>query len=258
MRNGECWQRPMLEPATDASDCSFWPTADTNPDGRNNRSASPNAAQRPTLAYAAKQWLTPHGMSGTDKTGKIGAGGEFQKQVEQWATPMAADDGHKVTAASKIGLIPQVSKWATPRATDGDKGGPNCRGSRGDPILAGQAASWPTPAARVSRGENSEEHLTNGSGRLHLDQLPNFVRFRFSLPAQPTTDGATSSPNTRNSRQRLNPAFACWLMGWPWWWTNPEPISFARSEMASYRFRLQLHLSSLLGAQDWHRDRDAA
>jgi transcriptional regulator with XRE-family HTH domain len=48
---------------------------------------------------------------------------------------------------------------------------------------------------------------------------------------------------------RLNPAFACWLMGWPWWWTNPEPISFARSAMASYLSRQRRLLEYWLDEQ---------
>lgn len=66
-------------------------------------------------------------------TGKAGAGGEFAKQV---------------------------TNWATPRATDGEKGGPNCRGGRGDPILAGQVCQWPTPSQRdgdARRGATNPE-----------------------------------------------------------------------------------------------------
>jgi DNA (cytosine-5)-methyltransferase 1 len=66
-------------------------------------------------------------------------------------------------------------------------------------------------------------------------------------PPQMTINGPTLSQDGRTSRPRLNPAFACWLMGWPWWWTNPAPISFAPSEMALYRSRLQQHLCNLLG-----------
>jgi hypothetical protein len=36
-----------------------WPTPDTNPNRRNNKSASAGAATRPTIAYAVKQWPTP-------------------------------------------------------------------------------------------------------------------------------------------------------------------------------------------------------
>ncbi len=106
---------------------------------------------------------------------------------------------------------------------------------------------WPTPAARDHKGENGEAHLTAGSGRLHLDQLPNFVRFSFSRPAPMPTTGSRSSDAPRTSLPRLNPAFAAWLMGMPWWWTHPAPINFARSEMASWLFRLRSLCDSFCG-----------
>ena len=99
---------------------------------------------------------------------------------------------------------------------------------------------WPTPAARDHKGENSPDHLTNGTGRLHLDQLPNAVAFLFSLPAQAMQQhGPTLSQLRRiwrplrasviashgratwrrlwkgRAKQRLNPIFVEWLMGWP-------------------------------------------
>lgn len=86
-------------------------------------------------------------------------------------------------------------------------------GAGGVPLPT-QAAHWPTPAARDHKGANSTEHVTtNGTGRMHMDQLPNFVEHAFqpSLPDQPTPDGQTSSP----PRRRLNPLFVEWLMGWP-------------------------------------------
>ena len=80
-------------------------------------------------------------------------------------------------------------------------------------------------ACRESRGENSEEHLTKWIWAAASDQLLNPVRFRFLPPAQPTTDGTTSSPNIRSS-PALKPGLRVLADGWPWWWTNPEPISF--------------------------------
>lgn len=66
--------------------------------------------------------------------------------------------------------------------------------------------------------------------------------------------GAELSPTTRPEhvlgRQRLNPAFGCWLMGWPFWWTNPGITNSVKSEMVSYRFALRSHLSSLLGERE--------
>lgn len=70
---------------------------------------------------------------------------------------------------------------------------------------------------------------------------------RFSHPDPQTPDGATSSPAIPAARQRLNPVFVCWLMGWPSHWTRAEPISFGAQATASWRSRLQRDLSCLLG-----------
>ena len=105
-----------------------------------------------------------------------------------------------------------------------------------------QAAHWPTPASRDHKGENSEAHLQNGTGRKHLDQLPNYVRHSFSRPdPQTVLHGLPPSqwrPASRRllrsvtsrvvrrslarwlrngnwRKRRLNPNFVEWLMGWP-------------------------------------------
>jgi hypothetical protein len=131
-------------------------------------------------------WLTPFGMSGIEaETGKVGAGGEFAKQVHNWATP---------------------------KATDGTKGGPNQAGSKGDLMLPSMAA-----------------------------QLMTSLR-----PVRSMIDGRELSPTARTLRPRLNPAFACWLMGWPVFWTNPAITNSAKSETELWRRRLHTHLSRLL------------
>ena len=87
---------------------------------------------------------------------------------------------------------------------------------------------WPTPAARDHKGSNSTEHVTaNGTGSMHMDQLPNFVEhaFRCSPRDQPTPGGPTSSPE----RRTLNPLFVEWLMGWPIGWTGSAPVETASS-----------------------------
>ena len=79
-----------------------------------------------------------------------------------------------------------------------------------------------------------------------MDQLANFVAHSDSLrQAQAAPNGPPSSIDTPTSPQRLNPAFAAWLMGWPWWWTNPGLTSCAKSEMELYRSALRSRLSSL-------------
>jgi len=195
-RNGSLFLRPMLAPATGEPDGSAthgaatWPTPDTGHE-RINRSLSPNAADRPTIALAAKMWQTP-------------------------------------------------------AATDSTRAGNYGRGE-GSPTFAQQAKMWPTPASRDYRTPNLESLESRGGGSKG-EQLPNFVEHHFSHQVLSTHDGRPLSPTARTLPRRLNPAFACWLMGWPIWWTNPGLTSCAKSEMELYRCRLQLHLLSFCGA----------
>ena len=227
------------------------------------------------------------------ETGKAGGGGEFAKQATNWTTPSATDverGGSLTEKMTGTSLTQQVrSVWATPRATDVEKGGPNCRGGRGDPILAGQVCQWPTPtyqdseqaggagtiqrgmrghslnsmamlvsarptpAARDSKGANSEEHaLVTGGGRKHMDQLANFVAY--SPLAQPIRDGLQSSSTTQNSRRHLNPLFGAWLMGWPSTWVIAEPHDSNALATASWRSALRSHLSSFFNEPGLHRE----
>lgn len=125
-------------------------------------------------------------------------------------------NGFGLTLANEVQIWSR-DQWRTPNTTMADHGSmnPAYRAAKGQTIsLDDQVSTWPTPAARDHKGENSSEHVTtNGTGRMHMDQLPNFVAHAFqpSLPAQPTLGGPPSSP----PRRRLNPLFVEWLMGWP-------------------------------------------
>jgi len=179
--------------------------------------------------------------------------GDWLPYSETWPRAGIASHGRAcelptwapVTSASAC----SSSVWPTACATDAAgaaRHGYMLTGHSGT-SLTDAIRQWPTPAARDHKGENGEAHLTAGSGRLHLDQLPNFVRFSFSHPAPTPTTGSRSSDAPRTSLPRLNPAFAAWLMGMPWWWTHPAPINFARSEMASWLFRLRSLCDSCCG-----------
>jgi len=156
LQNGTVSALETWVPATSASEFSFWPTATVY--GNNNRAgSSPTAGDG--LQTAAKQWHPPTTPKGGGKT----RGGN---------------------RSAELLLAGQAASWQTPTAADGIKGGPNNRHSDGILKLSGQAARfWPTPASRDQKGENSADHLQNGTGRLHLDQLPNFVKFCWTTPA---------------------------------------------------------------------------
>lgn len=205
------------------------------------------------LAEVAQTWQTP---SAADVTGgHLTRGGSrsdellLNGQASKWQTPNVQqfNSRKQVGDTERQDLLGgQAAKWATPRGTDGTKGGPNQAGSKGDLMLPSQSAQWPTPAARDMKGANSAEHaLVTGGGRKHMDQLANFVAH--SPQAQAIQGGEPSSKDSPSSRRRLNPAFAAWLMGFPWWWTNPGVTSSAKSAMESYRSQQLARLSSLCG-----------
>jgi hypothetical protein len=73
-----------------ADDVMLWgtPTSRDWKDGRASQETLDRNA-RP-MNEAATYWLTPHGMTGTDHTGKAGAGGEFSEQATRWQPSLPA------------------------------------------------------------------------------------------------------------------------------------------------------------------------
>lgn len=171
-------------------------------------------------------WATPDCNTSSYSNGEFGP--NIRQQVMTWAS-MATNGNEwqrfgqrKSAGASRqaqvanFGLKDQVSQWATPTSSESSNRTTKSAPSHGNGhgmVLAGQAADFSTSLR----------------------------------PVRSTIDGRELSPTDRTLRRRLNPAFACWLMGWPTWWTNPGITNSVRSEMASYRSKLRSQLSLLLG-----------
>lgn len=195
-------------------------------------------------------------MAGTPaQNGNNAAGNnDFTRRAEElaatmlWGTPRSSD-GEKGGPNQSFGaggmpLPAQAAQWTTPQAHDVSPRGSGQvpTSTAGNACLARDAMNWPTPASRDWKGENGADHLTNGTGRLHLDQLPNFVAHCFTPPAQRKwTSGVSPSiwrPISRRllrsatsqvsptslrrwlrqgawKKRRLNPLFVEWLMGFP-------------------------------------------
>lgn len=171
------------------------------------------------LTQQAAQRLTPN----------VPNGGRSATHAIVKGRTLTREDGTKV----QLGLEHQAKTWPTPRTITG--GGETAerkkelgRTKAGGGDLQSAVENWPTPATRDFKGANSTEHVTtNGTGRMHMDQLPNFVEhaFRSSRPDPATPAGRTSSPE----RRTLNPLFVEWLMGWPIGWTGSAPVETASS-----------------------------
>ncbi len=165
-----------------------------------------------------------------------------------WPTPMAGTPAQNGNAAagnsdfSRKAEALAAALWTTPQAHDATMRGAGQvpTSKAGNACLARDATTWPTPAARDAKGENSPDHLLNGTGRLHMDQLPNAVAYGFSRPALMTPQAGKPSWHPRQTwrllrlyviathgratwrrlqasggKRRLNPAFVGSLMGWP-------------------------------------------
>ena len=227
------------------------------------------STQGANLSRDAAMWLTPNvpnggrsvsaelvASKGTTADGEKRTVG-LESQTKYWATPRANDAEKRGNVAHRPempDLVGQSQAWPTPRGTDGTKRGPNQAGSKGDLMLPSAAAQWPTPAARDSKGPNSEQHATvTGGGRKHMDQLANFVAHTpldCLRPDPQTHDGPQSLPPNPGahppSTKRLNPYFTEWLMGWPAGWSSATELpASSAAEMASYRCRLRQRLSCL-------------
>lgn len=217
-----------------------WPTpmAGTPAQNGNSAAGSSDFSRKAEELALAVMWGTPRGSDG-EKGGpnqSFGAGGmPLPAQAAQWATPTVIQTREGWTAEQIAARQEEVRSQTKLK-------GDHHTGNGFGMSLGSQAANWPTPASRDWKGENGADHLTNGTGRLHLDQLPNFVAHCFTPPAQRKwTSGVSPSiwrPISRRllrsatsqvsptslrrwlrqgawKRRRLNPLFTEWLMAWP-------------------------------------------
>lgn len=214
-----------------------------------------------TFAEQVEKWATPRASmsengndSGSAQRLEQGANPGLKDQAAKWTTPQAHDEsGGNPDRVRRFGtthgganLADDVTKWATPDTNSrGGAQDAEIRARQGHTVnLQDQAHSWATPTTRCEKGGGNA--TTRSDGKSRMDML-DWQAEAYSRPAPQAPDGPTSSPTPATSRPRLNPAFTAWLMGLPWWWTNPGVTSSARSAMAAYRSALRSHGQRLLG-----------
>lgn len=177
----------------------------------------------PTPAGVSLSRLVPS----TPRTVEIDSGSLLNLAL--WATATARDwksesaspefDAERMAHSRGKTLPTQVlwtaALWSTPRASDGEKDGPNQSFGAGGMPLPAQAfhtSMWPTPCVpnggRSPKGGMSITGMTPDGVKRQVD-LQEACR-QVALGISPA-----GSLDTTARRGVLNPAFPCWLMGYP-------------------------------------------
>lgn len=257
--------RPRPATPCGASDCSSWPSA-TVAQRRVNKSASANAAERPTLDIVAENWPGPMaGSAGTDDYNAAGNSDFSRRTMELadamliWATPKAitggANSNREARGAGGPDLQEQAQHWMGPNVPNGGRSTAHAEqvggtlyheGKKVQLGLESQVKQWTAPLVA-----DAGEKIALASHQNSL--LKEAASFRPpSSPDQPIAGGSMSSTDSPNSNQpsvkrKLNPIFVEALMRWP-----TGLSGFERQAMAWTRWRLLMpsFLSQLCSASD--------
>lgn len=205
---GEMWltpQRDYLSPVLYQEFSETWPSSGLMLSGRAYR--LPRAA--PRISGTGSGWLpTPTTPYGSGQNGQRADGTTFKQAGKPSLDTMA-----------RKGMIP------TPWASDGEKGGPNQRGSKGDLTLPSFAQAWvPTPTAGDAKSAGSgncdgssanfgvslTDWARGDSGRGRVSSKPGQRRGQLTYPAM----------NVVGPGGLLSPRFVEALMAFPDNWTQ--------------------------------------
>ena len=263
MRNGVVYVHQISGIPTDGRGFSLWPTAQTT-DNNLSRAKDPQAyslkhksrknssqslaidaqlwppargrfdsgqhrGSKDSLHGKAKDWKTPHGMAGVDRTGRRGGpgGGEFAKQANNWATPQAEGFRQRGGARmNEMGLDQQARRgnWRTPQRWNADQG-PKSREFYERCIKTGESAITLTDQTKFHMHRPAPDLLTLASitsSNFTLKNLKKLRRFLRPSANKPSAGRKSSSagPGSRppSPKRRLSKIFVAWLMGFPLCW----------------------------------------
>lgn len=198
MRSGTCSRRPRSGHPSFGSGSSCWPTA-TAEDAAASGSAtySTESGRHPgtTLTDAIRMWPSPDASAVSDR--ETPASWLRRREANKAKRYNGNGQGTPLSIAAVL--------WPTPVAAHGDGASDTYSLRDGNLCLLGAARIWATPQCRDPKGAFSR-HSKGGEDLSHL-------------VLGHATNGPASSPRSRSSRRRLNPAFVEWLMGWPTGWS---------------------------------------
>lgn len=266
-----------------------WPTptaTDAKASGAAGYSTDSGRHSGTTLTDAAvRQWATPAARDWKDgacEAANVPTKALLGRQAVRWATPQAHDlqppktpaqiaAMQARTGAGVSNLNEQAAMWATPVASPNanrmTKAAPSHGASHGH-VLAGQAASWPTPVATMQSTAPSTTGAAtlNGTAQATTSGLHDPTT---SMDGEPTSP--PEGPSPPSSRRRvLNPRFVEALMGLPPGWisvlptlptpnwrfsTSDDPINSASPETES-SLNKPHSPSSISDEEPWEDDDD--
>lgn len=156
-------------------------------------------------------WPTPRSSDGNGAAIHGDGGLDLRTAAGMWPTSRANKQSGRDREDFSPSLHNAVRMWPTVRASDGEKGGPNQRGNKGDAMLPAAIHSWETPTARDYRtGDKPEHRRARNVTQKHTPMLND-----------------QAAPGLQ-----LNPDWVELLMGWPPGWTHlpPEVVLRLRAE----------------------------
>lgn len=192
MHDGECWELMTSMASTEENDCSLWATPTHRDFRSSNVSQETMDRNSRPLSEQMSLWPTPTSSTGGPNTG----------------SHSVREEGHGNNLQGAVTL------WPTCRATDGEKGGPNNKGSKGDLALPAAVSLWPTPT--VTGNTNRKGASKNSGNGLKTELLIAFGE----------TENSSSAETVKSAP--LNPDFTEWLMGFPIGWSASAPLETHR------------------------------